>query len=155
MSERQLLVTWIREAIREGARLSRACEEAFISLRTFRRWVASKGPVCSDKRPMAVHPAPPNKLSDSEVAEILAVCNHSEYASLPPSQIVPRLADKGLYLASESTFYRILKAHNQLTHRGRSKARCYTRQGVMLTLKVERTETIGSSLIVCFPWVPP
>lgn len=50
-------------------------------------------------------------------------CNKEEYASLPPSQIVPRLADKGEYLASESTFYRVLKAAGQLNHRGRAKAR--------------------------------
>jgi transposase InsO family protein len=30
---------------------------------------------------------------------------------------VPRLADRGEYLASESTFYRLLKAENQLAHR--------------------------------------
>lgn len=33
------------------------------------------------------------------------------------------LADRGIYLASESTFYRILKAENQLHHRGNSKPR--------------------------------
>ena len=42
---------------------------------------------------------------------------------LPPSQIVPRLADLGVYLASESSFYRILKAADQLHHRGRAKAK--------------------------------
>lgn len=127
MCERELIVSWIREASTSGARLRLACEEAFISLRTFRRWVLSGGSVGPDKRPLTRHPTPTNKLSDSEVAEILTVCNHSDYSSLPPSQIVPRLADKGLYLASESTFYRVLKANNQLTHRGRSKERHYTR----------------------------
>ena len=51
--------------------------------------------------------------------------NQPQYAHLPPSQIVPALADQGQYLASESTFYRVLREENQLTHRGRSKApRC-------------------------------
>lgn len=127
MWERELIVSWIREATTSGARLGRACEEAFISLRTFRRWILSNGRVCPDKRPLALHPTPTNKLSDTEVAEILTVCNHADYSSLPPSQIVPRLADKGVYLASESTFYRVLKSNNQLTHRGRSKERSYTR----------------------------
>ncbi|MFK4754908.1 IS3 family transposase, partial [Oceanobacter sp. wDCs-4] len=49
-------------------------------------------------------------------------CNLQEYQSLPPSQIVPRLADKGIYLASESTFYRVLKKHQQLNHRGRAQS---------------------------------
>lgn len=53
---------------------------------------------------------------------IIETCNKKDYASLPPSQIVPKLADKGIYIASESTFYRVLKSHNQLTHRGKTKA---------------------------------
>lgn len=53
---------------------------------------------------------------------MLAVCNEPEYASLPPSQIVPKLADKGIYLASESSFYRVLNAANQQHHRGKSRA---------------------------------
>ena len=45
-----------------------------------------------------------------------------EYTSLPPSQIVPNLLDKGIYHASESSFYRILKEAGQMNHRGRAKA---------------------------------
>lgn len=49
------------------------------------------------------------------------MCNQEEYAHLPPSQIYPKLLDKGVYIASPSTFYRVLKRNNQLTHRGRQK----------------------------------
>ena len=45
-----------------------------------------------------------------------------EFADLPPSQIVPALADRGIYIASESTFYRILRKENMQHHRGNSKA---------------------------------
>lgn len=48
---------------------------------------------------------------------MLVAANSQEFGHLPPSQIVPRLADQGSYLASESTFYRILQAENQLAHR--------------------------------------
>ena len=65
---------------------------------------------------------PSNKLTDNETATIIAVCNEPRFASLPPTQIVPTLLDEGIYHASESTFYRVLKAHNQLNHRGRSLA---------------------------------
>ena len=51
------------------------------------------------------------------------VCNAPEYASLPPTQIVPTLLDKGVYLGSESTFYRILRQAGQVEHRGRQRAR--------------------------------
>jgi transposase InsO family protein len=39
----------------------------------------------------------------------------------PPSQIVPALADQGIYVASESSFYHVLKAAKLDIHRGKSK----------------------------------
>lgn len=121
LPERNQLVCWIKEAVNNGARLLLACEETFISIRTYRRWLPASGEVRADKRSMTKRPTPNNKLSDEEVAAVLTVCNQPDYASLPPSQIVPRLADEGIYLASESTFYRVLKANKQLNHRGRAK----------------------------------
>ncbi len=111
----------IQEATNAGCRLGPACREAEICLRTYRRWVKAGGQVQSDRRPEAARPEPKNKLNGDEIAEILAVCNQPEYASLPPSQIVPKLVDQGVYLASESSFYRVLHAHNQVQHRGRSR----------------------------------
>lgn len=40
---------------------------------------------------------------------------------MPPCQIVPALADEGTYIASESTFYRVLKEEKMQYHRGRSQ----------------------------------
>lgn len=48
-------------------------------------------------------------------------CHSHEFSSLPPAQIVPRLADRGTYLASESTFYRILRDHSENIRRSRTK----------------------------------
>jgi putative transposase len=73
-----------------------------------------------DGRTDALH-APKNKLTELERQRLIKVANAPEFSSLPPSKIVPKLADKGQYLASESTFYRILKAVNQLKHREKSK----------------------------------
>lgn len=115
------MIDLIQEARSSGARLFRACDEAGIGLRTYRRWFR-EGSVQADKRPEAVRPGPANKLSNEERQRILSTCNSVRYQSLPPSQIVPSLMDEGLYLASESSFYRILKAHNQLNHRGQSLA---------------------------------
>lgn len=44
-----------------------------------------------------------------------------EFVDLPPSQIVPKLADQSIYIASESSFYRVLREENMQHHRGRSK----------------------------------
>ena len=64
---------------------------------------------------------PGNQLSELERRRLLAIANSPEFGHLSPSQIVPRLVDQGEYVASESTFYRVLKAENQLTHRGAEK----------------------------------
>ncbi len=119
--ERQIFVQLINEAIAAGARKSKACETACISIRTLQRWCSKEGVVGKDRRPDAVRPTPANKLSNSERMRVVDVCSEDEYSSVPPSQIVPKLADKGEYIASESTFYRILKALGLLKHRGRAK----------------------------------
>jgi len=75
-----------------------------------------------DGRPTAIRPEPRNKLTIEERAEMLAIANSADYGSLPPSQIVPALADNGRYIASESSFYRVLRENNQQHHRGRSQA---------------------------------
>ena len=66
--------------------------------------------------------SPPNKLSDAERAQALQVLNSEPFKDLPPSQIVPRLADQGRYVASESTLYRLLRQAGQLTHRRSERA---------------------------------
>jgi len=99
-----------------------ACSETEISLRTYRRWYQD-GEVLEDKRPLIERPAPVNKLTEQERQAIIDVCNQPEYASLPPTQIVPTLLDKGDYIASESSFYRVLKAEGQLNRRGRERCR--------------------------------
>jgi len=119
--ERKKIIELIQETNTNGARLKRACEEAGISLRTYRRWY-QQGEVKQDKRPDCQRPEPSNKLTIEEKQVILSVCNTPKYASLPPSQIVPTLLDDGVYYASESSFYRLLKAEGQLIHRGRALA---------------------------------
>lgn len=47
---------------------------------------------------------------------MLTVVNSEPYKDLPPSQIVPALADKGEYIASESSFYRIMREDKQQQH---------------------------------------
>ncbi len=105
----------------DGCSINGACIETDISLRTYRRWL-SKGEITVDKRPDAIRPEPSNKLSEEERQTILDTCNEPKYADLPPSQIVPILLDEGIYHASESSYYKVLKAAEQSHHRGRSQA---------------------------------
>lgn len=103
-----------------GARQALACDELGITPKTYRRWLVGNE-VLADQRPQVKKNPPQHKLTDEEKAMILQICNEPEYASLPPSQIVPKLADKGVYIASESSYYRVLHEHGQLHHRGRTK----------------------------------
>ena len=64
---------------------------------------------------------PGNKLSEKEEQEVLKIANSTEYKESSPKQIVPRLADQGQYVASESSFYRILRKQGQLSHRESSR----------------------------------
>ena len=64
---------------------------------------------------------PANKLTEMEKTRLLAVVNSPEYRDLSPKQIVPRLADQGKYLASESTMYRVLREEVLMAHRERSR----------------------------------
>src|SRR5690606_27102527 len=78
-----------------------------LSLRTVQRWKLT--PHRGDQRPERIQ-QPANRYSEPERQRILSVLNSEEYGHLPPSQIVPRLADRGDYLASESTMYRLLRS---------------------------------------------
>jgi len=118
--DRHKAVELIDEARAAGARLRPACRVLGITARTYQRWTMD-GSVRADRRPEAVRPMPSHALSDEDRQAIVAVCNQPEHASMPPGQIVPKLADEGRYLASESTFYRVLSAEDQQHHRGRAK----------------------------------
>lgn len=117
-AERIQITALVTDAIAAGARQDRACAVICLNERTLQRW--QRDPASGDRRPHRVQ-QPKNKLDESERAHILSVANSEEYGHLPPSQIVPRLADSGQYIASEATFYRILKAAGQLWHRSTSR----------------------------------
>jgi putative transposase len=114
LEDRKMVIELVNEAHAQGARKCKACELLGITLRTLERW-EKDGIV--DKRKGAEREVA-NKLTEEEKKMILATVNNSEYRDLPACQIVPRLADKGIYIASESSIYRILRKEKQLAHRG-------------------------------------
>ena len=122
LEDRQSLAHDIHTAHKAGARLRLACETAGIDVRTLQRWNAGEGLVTGDGRPNSVRPQPAHALSAVERAEVLRVANEPRFADMPPARIVPMLADEGVYIASESTFARVLREHGQTAHRGRAKA---------------------------------
>lgn len=113
-----MILNLIDEAVAAGARQSRACGLIGIDARTLQRWRANG---IGDDRRAGPRKEPSNKLSKKERAKLLKTVNSSEYRDLSPKQIVPRLADEGQYLASESTIYRVLREEGQMAHRGTSR----------------------------------
>ena len=124
LADRAFAVGLINKAIEAGCGVGKACKEAGIDRRTFRRWTASGvRSVMADARPDALRPEPTNKLSEKERSRILAVCHEPRFADAPPSQIVPALADEGTYIGSESSVYRVLRAAGEQHERGRASRR--------------------------------
>ncbi len=107
------------EAIDAGAREGAAADLLGISSRTIQRWQGSPADLRS--KPRTVPPA--NKLSAAESAQIVAISTSPEFRDRSPNQIVPQLADQGTYVASESSFFRTLRAAELLAHRDASRPR--------------------------------
>ena len=121
--DRQMTLDLIREAAATGAREERACEVLEINARTLRRWkrqLREELELKDRRKEAAALRIPANKLSEEEKSQIIDICNHPKYKSLPPSQIVPQMADEGNYIASESSFYRVLRKVDQVHYRGRA-----------------------------------
>jgi transposase InsO family protein len=110
----------VDEAVENGARREMAAHTLGLSGRTLERW-RRRGAQGEDRR-CGPHTVPPNKLSELERQRVLSIVNSEPYRDLSPNQIVPRLLDeKGIYVASESTIYRVLRAEGQMAHRERSR----------------------------------
>jgi putative transposase len=101
-----------------------ACQIAGITVRTLQRWKADDGDglISGDGRPQALRRMPCHALTPAEREQVLRVANEPRFAAVPPARIVPMLADEGIYLASESSFARILRTQGQNAHRGRARA---------------------------------
>jgi putative transposase len=114
-----MIVEEVEAAVAAGSRRAAACEEVGLDPRTVERWRASG--VADDGR-TGPRQAPRNKLTPAERARIIAVATSAEGRDLSPKQLVPRLADQGTYVGSESTVYRVLRAEKLMAHRGRAAA---------------------------------
>jgi hypothetical protein len=108
----------VEEAVAGGARREAACEAIGLCARSLERW---RGGKLDDAR-QGPKTAPANKLTAKERELVLKTVNERAHCNLSPNQIVPKLADEGRYVASESTMYRILREEDLLKHRGISKA---------------------------------
>lgn len=112
------MIKLIEEALHNGARLKPAADILGLSARSVIRWRKAEGG--EDKRQGPGRP-PSHRLSEEERKRVLELANSKEFRDLSPKQIVPKLADRGDYVASESTFYRVLRDNDMIVHREPSK----------------------------------
>ena len=113
-----MILDLVDEATRNGARSSAACEVLELQERTIQRWKAQGG---GDDLRAGPRSEPPNKLTTKERSRVLEIANSKEFRDRTPNEIVPTLADRGEYLCSEATMYRVLQEEKLQLHRGRSK----------------------------------
>jgi transposase InsO family protein len=109
----------IDEAVLAGARKESACDCLDIEIRTLQRWEDDPDKKGDERAGPTLGAA--NKFSETEVSRIVKIVSSKEFVDLPPTQIIPRLADRGEYAGSESSFYRILHSQNLDAHRGRAR----------------------------------
>lgn len=125
--DKHLALDLIEEANKSGCPLKIACSDLEINFKTFLNW--KKGTVDQRKGPLT---APKNKLSDVEKKEIIKVATSKEFMDCSPWIIVSKLADKGRYIASESSFYKVLKEKSMLEHRGKSSKKTKSRSAPLV-----------------------
>ena len=113
-----MILKLIDNAMAAGARLKKAATITGLSARTILRWRQSD--IGDDER-KGPGSEPANKLNEKERMQIIEVANSASYRDMSPKQIVPKLADQGIYIGSESSFYHILKEQKMMNHRERSK----------------------------------
>lgn len=107
----------ISEAIKSGARTRKACESLEISTSSYERWRA--GAILDSRKGSKKNV--PRKFTEEEAKIVIDTCCSSEYKDLNPHKIHAALLDKGLYIGSISSFYRILRKNKLLNHRGNTK----------------------------------
>jgi putative transposase len=112
------------EAVAAGARFEKACETIGLAARTVQRW--RDEPDGDDER-AGPKTKPQHALTDEERRRIIAIATSSEFRNLSVRQIVPLLADRREYLASESSFYRVLREEDLMTHRSPARPASHRR----------------------------
>ena len=117
VSDRSAGLALVAEAVAQGSRQHTACEMVGVHARTRHRWQRPQPAEDGRRGPRA---APRNTLSRRERDQIVAMAACPEFCNTRPHPMVPRLADRGEYLASASSFYRVLKTEPLRAHRGRA-----------------------------------
>jgi len=113
-----VILSAVDEAVAQGATQSAASELVGLSDRTVQRWRDTPGVEDGRQGPKS---KPVHALTPAERAFVVKIATSPEYRNMAVRQIVPRLADEGVYIASESSFYRVLHEEKLMAHRSHAR----------------------------------
>jgi transposase InsO family protein len=114
-----VILEGIAEAVASGATVEAAAEGIGLTARTIERW--KKAPEGIGDLRAGPKTTPAHALTEEERKQMVALATSPEYRNISVRQLVPRLADNGIYVASESSFYRVLHEEGLMAHRGHVK----------------------------------
>ena len=114
-----MIIDLVDSTVLEGASAKKACALLGLAATTIARW---RKRVSGDDRRAGPETEPKNKLTPGERQKLVKVACSAEFRDKSPSQIVPALADRGEYIASESTFYRVLQEERLAQSRGKARS---------------------------------
>ena len=117
LEEKRRALVLVQEATASGSRKEKACETIGVSIKSLQRWFQA----CTLDGRKGAEKRVPRKLTEEERQQVKATACEQKYKDLTPYEIVALLAENGSYIASERSFYRILKADGLLHHRGNTK----------------------------------
>ena len=136
-----MILALVDDAVASGARVKAACKLLELAPRTLERW-RKLAPDGGEDRRRGPHTRPKNALDAHERARLLELANSERYRDLPVKQVVPRLADEGIYIGSEATLYRLLEEQGQNAHRQPTKPR--------VNHKPEERVATGPNQLLCW-----
>jgi putative transposase len=109
----------IDQAVATGATVADAAAAIGLTARTIERW--KKAPAGVGDLRAGPKSTPAHALTEAERKQIVEIATSPEYRNISVRQLVPRLADEGVYVASESSFYRVLHEEGLMAHRSHAR----------------------------------
>lgn len=105
-----MILGMVMDAVADGASEHAACKTIGLEVRTVQRWRRKN---IGDDGRAGPRKKPTNALSEAERGQVLEIATSPRFRDKSPWQIVPELADEGVYLASEATFTECFELRTQ------------------------------------------
>ena len=116
--EKESILSFIVEAKYLGVAEKTTCGFFGIAVRTIQNW-RSKG--LRDKRKGSSHPTSRHALTQEEWDALFKIATSKRFQDHTPEQMIATLAQEGVYIASTSSMYRVLRRRKALSHRSESR----------------------------------